>query len=154
MANTPNKAASVPTNTAARIEHRLRWGDKAAWVETQSRQHANLSGCNLNKKSWHEPHCFDPTRFLNNDEAKRNVLTFGSGVRICPGRHLAWIEMMTTLANILKDYDLQLPDDYTLRGPSVLDERGYPQVMETRHSIVTGSKHPLRDCRLCISKHK
>ncbi|KAI8318134.1 cytochrome P450 [Martensiomyces pterosporus] len=116
--------------------------------------YANLSGCNLNKKFWHEPHRFDPTRFLDNEEAKRNVLTFGSGVRICPGRHLAWIEMMTTLANILKDYDLQLPDDYTLRGPSVLDERGYPQVMETRHSIVTGSKHPLRDCRLCISKHK
>ncbi|KAI8318815.1 cytochrome P450, partial [Martensiomyces pterosporus] len=116
--------------------------------------YANLSGCNLNKKFWHEPHRFDPTRFLNNDEAKRNVLTFGSGVRICPGRHLAWIEIMTTLANILKDYDLQLPNDYTLRGPSVLDERGYPQVMETIHFLVTGSKHPLRDCRLCISKRK
>ncbi|KAI8318087.1 cytochrome P450 [Martensiomyces pterosporus] len=105
-------------------------------------------------KSWHEPHCFDPTRFLNNDEAKRNVLTFGSGVRICPGRHLAWIEMMTTLANILKDYDLQLPDDYTLRGPRILNERGYPQVMETKHFFASSPKHPLRDCRLRISKHK
>ncbi|KAI8318830.1 cytochrome P450 [Martensiomyces pterosporus] len=116
--------------------------------------YANLSGCNLNNNSWHEPHRFDPIRFLDNEEAKRNVLTFGSGVRICPGRHLAWIEMMTILANILKDYDLQLPDDYTRRGPSILDERGYPQMIETEHFFTSSPKYPLRDCRLHISKHK
>ncbi|KAJ1955580.1 hypothetical protein GGI12_005527, partial [Dipsacomyces acuminosporus] len=81
----------------------------------------------MNKRYWKNPYHFDPTRFLDSDEAKRNVFTFSYGARVCPGRQLSWFEMLTTLANILKDYDMRFPDDYSIRGPHVLDDKGYPK---------------------------
>ncbi|KAJ1957815.1 hypothetical protein GGI12_004914 [Dipsacomyces acuminosporus] len=112
----------------------------------------NISGVNLSKDVWKEPHLFDPARFLDNDEAKRSIFTFSTGVRICPGKHLAWIEMFTILANILKDYDFKLPDDYTLRGPDVLDERGHPRLMDSKHFFASIPENAPRDCRIVISK--
>ncbi|KAI8326255.1 cytochrome P450 [Martensiomyces pterosporus] len=112
----------------------------------------NIQGVNLNKKTWKEPHLFDPARFLDNEDARHSILTFGSGVRICPGRHLAWMEMVTILANLLKDYDFALPADYKLRGPTVLDEHGYPKIMDSQMFIVSTPKNPERDCRIVVSK--
>ncbi|KAI8322152.1 cytochrome P450 [Martensiomyces pterosporus] len=114
--------------------------------------HVNISGANLNKNYWNDPYLFDPTRFVNNEEAKRNMLAFSAGIRICPGKHLAWIEMLTILANALKDYDFALPKGYTLCGPNVLDENGYPKLMDSLHFFVTIPKNSARDCRLVISK--
>ncbi|ORX71948.1 cytochrome P450, partial [Linderina pennispora] len=99
-----------------------------------------------------EPFKYDPTRFLDNDKSRSNFLTFSSGVRICSGRHLAWAEVSTILANMLKDYDLSLPNDYTHLGPSVLDDSGYPKLMESVIYAVTTPAHPQRDCRLVLTK--
>ncbi|KAI8322153.1 cytochrome P450 [Martensiomyces pterosporus] len=112
----------------------------------------NIAAANLNKGYWTEPYLFNPLRFIDNEEAKRNVFTFSGGVRICPGRHLAWIEMVTILANILKDYDLRLPEDLVHLGPGVLDERGHPRLMESKHYFSSNPTNPERDCRLVISK--
>ncbi|KAJ1963504.1 hypothetical protein GGI12_002013 [Dipsacomyces acuminosporus] len=112
----------------------------------------NIAGTNMNKNYWNNPHLFDPTRFLNNDEAKRNVFTFSYGVRVCPGRQLAWIEMLTILSNILKDYDLRYPDDYTLHGPNILNEHGYPKLMDSKLFITNGPTDSERDCRVVVSK--
>ncbi|KAI8320220.1 cytochrome P450 [Martensiomyces pterosporus] len=112
----------------------------------------NMQGVNLHKEFWNEPHLFDPTRFLDNEDAKHNVITFSWGVRICPGRHLAWMEMITILANLLKDYDFALPADYTHRGPNVLDKRGYPKLMDAQTFLVSTPKNPERDCRIVVSK--
>ncbi|KAJ1957710.1 hypothetical protein GGI12_004947 [Dipsacomyces acuminosporus] len=112
----------------------------------------NIPGANMNKKYWKDPCLFDPTRFLDNDEAKRSVFTFSTGVRVCPGKQLAWIEMFTILANVLKDYDLQLPGNYAECGPNVLDDRGYPKIMDTVFFISTMPKNSQRDCRIVISK--
>ncbi|ORX73031.1 cytochrome P450 [Linderina pennispora] len=114
--------------------------------------YVNLSGANLNSAVWDRPLEFDPTRFLDNEEARRNMFTFSTGVRICPGRNLAWIEMLGILANVLKDYDIAFPEDYKLRGPNVLDENGNPKVLDSRHFFVSVPQNPERDCRLVLTK--
>ncbi|KAJ1954479.1 hypothetical protein GGI12_005781 [Dipsacomyces acuminosporus] len=114
----------------------------------------NISAANLNKDYWQTPYLYDPTRFLSNDDAKRSIFTFGVGVRVCPGRQLAWVELLTILANILKDYDLRLPDDYKHRGPHVLDERGYPKLLDSLNFFVNVPADSDRDCRILVSKRQ
>ncbi|KAJ1963898.1 hypothetical protein GGI12_001773 [Dipsacomyces acuminosporus] len=112
----------------------------------------NIAGASYNKKHWKNPYQYDPTRFLDNEQAKKSLLTFSSGVRACPGKYLAWIELFTILANILKDYDLRLPDDYTLHGPSILNDKGCPKIMEINHFLTSAPAYPERDCRATVSK--
>ncbi|ORX68101.1 cytochrome P450 [Linderina pennispora] len=114
---------------------------------------ANFYGASIHKGAWAEPLRYDPTRFLANEEARLNFFAFSPGVRICPGRHLAWAEMSTIIANMLKDYDWSLPKDLTHLGPDVLDKHGYPCRMESAHFLVTAPVNPRRDCRLVLSKH-
>ncbi|KAI8322149.1 cytochrome P450 [Martensiomyces pterosporus] len=114
----------------------------------------NVAGANLNKGYWEEPHLYNPHRFLDNEEARRNVLTFSSGMRICPGRHLAWMEMLTIVANLLKDYNFELPADCTHLGPGVLDKKGYPRLLDSKFFIITKPTSAARDCRLLISRHE
>ncbi|KAI8318820.1 cytochrome P450 [Martensiomyces pterosporus] len=112
-----------------------------------------ISAANMNKGVWDEPRIFNPERFINNEENKRNVLTFSSGVRICPGRHLAWVEMLTTLANLLNAYDFALPED-ALFMPDNLDKHGQPLAMPRRMVFVNEPKFPERDCQVVISKRQ
>ncbi|KAI7831906.1 cytochrome P450 [Kickxella alabastrina] len=114
----------------------------------------NFASSNHHKKTWCRPYEFDPTRFLDDSEARHNVFTFSSGKRICPGRHLAWWEMLTVFANILKDYDWRLPADFTHLGPNILDEHGYPKQMESQQFIVVKPANAERDCRLIITKRQ
>lgn len=111
----------------------------------------NLIGAHNHKGTWKDPHCYDPTRFLGNDEAKRMVFAFSYGHRNCIGQTLAWMEMMVILANLLKDYDLSLPDD-TVCGPDNVDELGRPKIMETKSALFTTPKYPDRDCRLVVQR--
>ncbi|ORX71771.1 cytochrome P450 [Linderina pennispora] len=111
----------------------------------------NFSGIHHHADCWHEPYMFTPERFLDNDEAKRKLLTFSTGVRICPGRNLAWMEMVPILANLLKDFDISLPEDVPF-GPEILDESGYPKVMDSKHYIVPSPTNSDRDGRIVISR--
>jgi cytochrome P450 len=111
----------------------------------------NLIGVHNNKKVWKDPHLYDPTRFLNDPDAQRNVFAFSYGHRNCIGRHLAFMEIMIIIANIFKDYDISLPED-TIYGPHNIDEFGHPRIMPTRSTLFTTPKYPERDCRLVISK--
>ncbi|KAF2835335.1 putative cytochrome P450 monooxygenase [Patellaria atrata CBS 101060] len=111
----------------------------------------NLIGVHANPKIWRSPHLFDPSRFLEDEEAKRNVFAFSYGHRNCIGRNLAWVEMLIIIANILKDFDISLPED-SVYGPHNVDELGRPRIMATRSSLFTTPKYPERDCRLVIKK--
>ncbi|KAJ2515824.1 hypothetical protein H4217_004950 [Coemansia sp. RSA 1939] len=112
----------------------------------------NIAGANHHKETWDQPRRFMPERFLGaGEKTKQNVLTFSAGVRICPGRNLAHYEMMTILANILKDYDFALPAD-SLFGPDNVDALGYPVPMPRTHSLTVMPKHPERDCLVVISR--
>ncbi|KAJ2552413.1 hypothetical protein EV175_003323, partial [Coemansia sp. RSA 1933] len=112
----------------------------------------NMARANYHSKYWDRPYEFDPFRFIRDKETSRNLLSFSYGRRICPGRHLAWWEMLTTFPNLLKDYDFKLPDDCAHLGPNILDERGQPKTMSARSLISYKPSNAERDCRLIISK--
>lgn len=54
-----------------------------------------------------------PESSPENKEFKRNIFAFSCGPRSCLGRGLAWMEMMTILANIVKDYNPCVPEKKT-----------------------------------------
>lgn len=111
----------------------------------------NIIGAHANKDVWDRPHLYVPTRFLDNEEAKRNVFAFSYGHRNCIGKNLAWMEMMVILANILKDYDISLPKG-SFCGPHNTDEMGRPRIMPTKSTLFTTPKYPERDCLIVVSK--
>ncbi|KAJ2716830.1 hypothetical protein H4R19_000393 [Coemansia spiralis] len=111
----------------------------------------SIAVVNSNKDAWANHDVFDPERFLDNPDNKRKMVTFSAGVRICPGRHLAWWNMTTALANIINSYDIALPDD-ALFTPNKLGANGQPVIMPERYNIIRFPKHPKRDCVALISK--
>ncbi|PIA18451.1 cytochrome P450 [Coemansia reversa NRRL 1564] len=112
----------------------------------------NMAVTNHHSAYWDRPYEYDQTHFIENSEARHNVLTFSYGKRICLGQHLALWGMLTMLENILKNYDLQLPLDYTHLGPSVLNKHGYPRVTYIKQYIVAKPVNDERGCRLIITK--
>lgn len=74
------------------------------WASTRSR---------LN---FHEPDMFRPERWLGEDEKYSNdnlgaSLPFGTGPRVCIGRHLAYLEMRLILSHLLWNFDIALDRD-------------------------------------------
>ena len=62
---------------------------------------------------WEDPDQFIPERFLkesNNKIVKNSFIPFGGGVRICPGRHMAIVELKTLLILLYRKYDVELVD--------------------------------------------
>ncbi|KAJ2271676.1 hypothetical protein EV176_003904 [Coemansia sp. RSA 451] len=113
----------------------------------------NLAVANHHEEFWKRPHEYNPMRFIDDVKARHNVLTFSHGRRTCPGKNLAMWEMLTILANVLKDYDMKLPADYTHLGPNITDKHGYPRQMDSQQYIVVKPVDAERDCRLLITKH-
>ncbi|KAJ2777711.1 hypothetical protein GGI15_004417 [Coemansia interrupta] len=111
----------------------------------------NIAGANHHKGTWDKPREFIPERFIRNEKLKQYVLTFSSGVRICPGRNLAHYEMMTILAIILRDYDLENPKD-ALFTPDNLDRHGNPHTMPCTQNLTIAPKYPDRDCRIIVRR--
>ncbi|KAJ2077271.1 hypothetical protein H4R24_005230 [Coemansia sp. RSA 988] len=112
----------------------------------------NTAVANHHKTYWDNPHEYDPTRFLDNKELQHYILTFSHGRRTCPGKSLAWWEMLTIISNILKDYDFEIPSDLTHLGPNVLNKHGFPKHMNSKQYIAVKPTNANRDCRLIISR--
>jgi cytochrome P450 len=115
--------------------------------------YVNLRSVNMHESIWEEPRNFKPERFIGNDEAKKTLFTFSYGPRNCIGRNLAWVEMLTIVANILKDYDIALPHD-SIWGPDNVDETGSPKLLPAKCFIASFPSNPERDCRMSISRHR
>ncbi|KAF2753860.1 putative cytochrome P450 monooxygenase [Pseudovirgaria hyperparasitica] len=114
----------------------------------------NKCAAHVHATTWQDPDKFDPTRFLNNFETKRNMLSFAYGTRFCIGRNLAWVVMMVTIANLFRDYDIKLPKD-SVFGPHNKDPRtGRPRIMPTKLGVATMPAKPERDCRMILQKRK
>jgi cytochrome P450 len=89
------------------------------WPEGTSFQ-IHISGIMRHKDYWTEPDKFDPDRFYRIEESDKYLLEkkkmknmfslFGGGIRNCPGRKLAIIELKSLLALIYRKYDVQLAD--------------------------------------------
>ncbi|KAJ2446112.1 hypothetical protein IWW46_001116 [Coemansia sp. RSA 2440] len=112
----------------------------------------SIHACNTNAETWDQPLVYNPERFINCPERKRMVLTFSAGVRVCPGRYLALWEIMTTLANVLNNYVLEVPGD-AVYTPQRTNGAG-PVVMPHSHAIMCSPKYPDRDCIVMVSKRE
>ncbi|KAI7822289.1 cytochrome P450, partial [Kickxella alabastrina] len=111
----------------------------------------SLSTANRLPSIWERPEEFYPERFMENEENWRQMLSFSSGVRACPGKNLAWMQVLPTLANIINKYDLKLPAD-ALFTPDHVDKLGNPIFMPAMVTAMTAPKYPERDCVAMISK--
>ncbi|ORX68652.1 cytochrome P450 [Linderina pennispora] len=107
----------------------------------------SIAACHRNPHTWKNPDVFDPERFLGPDSAERvkDILVFSSGVRVCIGRNLAWLEIYTVLANILRKYDFSLPADAPY-GPHRLGKSGAPVEIPAVSHIVTNPENPKDNC--------
>ncbi|RIB01380.1 cytochrome P450 [Gigaspora rosea] len=85
--------------------------------ETGTVIHINTNGIHTHKDYWTNPEIFDPNRFYKNKNNLNNkvrnkfsLLTFGGGLRICPGRRLAIIELLSLMVILFGKYDVELVD--------------------------------------------
>lgn len=69
---------------------------------------------NNNPSHWEEPDKFNPDRFIDSQvtgkQKKNSFLVFGGGLRVCPGKKIAMIEMKALLALIYRKFDVELVD--------------------------------------------
>ncbi|CAG8763413.1 11834_t:CDS:2, partial [Acaulospora morrowiae] len=72
----------------------------------------NLQGIHKQKSLWSNPEEFNPDRFMdkNNPESKNSLYIFGGGMKKCPGRNLAMLELKTSLSLLYRKYDVELVD--------------------------------------------
>ncbi|KAJ1897781.1 hypothetical protein LPJ66_003169 [Kickxella alabastrina] len=100
---------------------------------------------------WPNPNVFDPERFMDakGRARSRDLLAFSTGVRVCIGRHLAWIELYTVLANLLRRYNFELPIDSPY-GPHRIKD-GIPEDIPGLVFTTCGPKDPLINCRVHVS---
>ncbi|CAG8585013.1 3083_t:CDS:2 [Acaulospora morrowiae] len=78
----------------------------------------NQRGIHLHHQNWNNPLEFNPSRFLTDGESKvhKNAfLMFGGGVKKCPGRNLAMVEMKTMMALIYRKYDIVLVNHESIK---------------------------------------
>jgi cytochrome P450 len=69
----------------------------------------NVKAIHNNSDYWEEPNKFNPDRWI--DEPKKNsFIMFGGGLRVCPGRKLAMIELVCLIALLYRKYEINLVD--------------------------------------------
>ncbi|CAG8497820.1 16964_t:CDS:2 [Funneliformis caledonium] len=66
-------------------------------------------GMNMHEAHWSNPEIFNPDRFLNDREKSMNF-QFGGGIRMCPGRNLAMMELKAFMVLMYRKYDIELVD--------------------------------------------
>ena len=72
-----------------------------------------LRSDSLREEYFDEPERFKPERWVGADaahgaaSANRIAMPFGAGPRICPGRHLAMLEIKMALAVLLGHFDIE-----------------------------------------------
>ncbi len=70
-----------------------------------------------------DPDSFKPERFVNPDGSARDdpllATAFGSGKRICPGRHLVDSTLFIVVASLLSVFDIRGNGTDNLKGPDV-----------------------------------
>jgi len=77
----------------------------------------------LDERYFENPHVYDPERWIRPREQRtgphepRAYLQFGAGARVCPGRHLAGVEMRMVLSMLARNFTAHLETD-----PENIDE--------------------------------
>jgi cytochrome P450 len=72
----------------------------------------NLYAYHNNPKIWSNPREFNINRWLGEEREKSmdNFIGFGTGPRSCIGKDLAWAELFLVLANLIRNFDMELVD--------------------------------------------
>jgi len=127
-----------PSRAGGAVEEALRWETPIAILpRMSSHEPIEFHGVEIPADSWvlfgiaganRDPSVFpDPDRF-DIDRFASDTLTFGRGVKSCPGMHLARKNMTVALQTLLErvpdlellDHDAALPRRATLRSPDAL----------------------------------
>jgi len=69
-----------------------------------------VEGIHLNSTYWKDPYKFNPDRFMEAEPQKNTFLMFGGGMRICPGKKFALVEVKCLIALISRTLDISLVD--------------------------------------------
>jgi cytochrome P450 len=96
---------------------------------------ANLESEHMDPKTWGDPDCFRPERFLDKTGdlvCTENVIPFSLGKRSCLGEQLARQEIFLFLSRLLQQFQFLPPDGVTLlseesfiTGSATNTARGY-----------------------------
>ena len=72
----------------------------------------NIEAVHKSENYWEESKKFNPERWLTEsfEPKKHTFIMFGGGLRICPGRKLAMIELVCLMALIFRKYEIDLVD--------------------------------------------
>ncbi|KAL2864099.1 cytochrome P450 monooxygenase helB1 [Aspergillus lucknowensis] len=146
LRQSPTTAGLTP-----RISHSRGITLQGHYIPPETEIYVNLRPVNMHPTLWTDPQRFNPDRFIDNEDNKRLVFTFSYGPRNCLGRNLAWVEMLTIVANVLKDYDISLPPDSEF-GPHNTDENGLPVLLPSKCFIASFPARPEKDCRMLIKR--
>lgn len=90
--------------------------------------------------NFHDPERFDPHRWLERRHGAahepRAFLQFGAGPRVCPGRHLAVVQMRLVLSTILNSFHMDLACT-----PESIEEMNAFTVMPSRMPVRLRPRH-------------
>ncbi|PWA01024.1 hypothetical protein BB558_002900 [Smittium angustum] len=115
-----------------------------------------FEGAHHDSKIWENPQSFNPDRFMGpeGEKMKKEVLVFATGIRICPGRNLAWYEILTVIPNLIRDYDISLPEG-SIYTPKNLDptRNNEPVIIDDIDLIIRKPRYEKRDCNIVV-KHR
>ncbi|UJW29590.1 cytochrome P450 [Saccharothrix sp. AJ9571] len=81
-------------------------------IPARSDLYLNIYALHRHPEFWPNPEAFDPDRFTPEEIAKRPkqaYIPFGSGPRICIGKHFALTELVIILAMIAQRYEVVIP---------------------------------------------
>jgi len=100
-----------------------------------------LFGLHNNPKYWNEPPVFNPDRFLLEAELsihKSAYLPFGIGKRSCAGKGFAFLEVMSLVVNILRNFDITLDPEYKLSYDTsslAIQPKGLSMMLKPRNQM-------------------
>ncbi|XP_053383657.1 cytochrome P450 2J4-like [Mercenaria mercenaria] len=97
---------------------------------------ANLYSSNMDSRHWDQPEIFNPERFMDDGELKKNpaLIPFSIGPRICLGESLAKMEMFLIFTNLLQRFTFCREDDNVKHSFENILEQGTsaPKPYKTR----------------------
>ncbi|PVU87607.1 hypothetical protein BB559_005968 [Furculomyces boomerangus] len=124
-----------------------------------------IEGAHLSEDMWENPRRFIPERFISSgsedggalemNKRRSDVMPFSVGVRSCPGKHLAWMEILTVIPNLLNRYDFELEKGAVYNPKNIDPEReNEPKMFE---DVVYLTRTPIghkTHCNLIIKNRK
>ncbi|KAF3486817.1 hypothetical protein F2Q69_00055807 [Brassica cretica] len=103
-------------------------------IQPKTHLHVNVWAIWLDPDTWKDPEIFLPERFMDsNIDAKGQnfeLLTFGSGRRMCPGMYMGTSMVEFCLANMLYHFDWKLPEGMSVEDVDMEEAPGLTLTMK------------------------